>query len=590
MSAKLNRLIGDESVLAKLSQAVFIPSYDLHVLYCKKRRAHEASSHNIAATIMEQLVSRIVIAISGLIALQIASFVFLDVTSFQFLFHTHDRVGEEVHDIDTIISSSSSSNGNGGGGVHYDADDMITPAKNANGDNHDSTFVLGDKKASSRRRVNDDVGSTSSYIQCMLNLEKNELSVERIAHLEESNLTIPFAVKIENHRRFWVLAILNPENWFLRNKNKYYCNGIQAQVAKAFVKGFNMLVVACPESIDARNSSLHTFSGRPRSKRSQEEGEGYEFSFDMKAFEDCERKDIKAFDHLSGNAKTGIVAVFTGNRKEAFEWAVYHHTIGFDHVFLYVNEDWDHGKDLVHRDYITWIPYNFRLQQQGSISWEYFREAGMTDMVWRARRLKMKWLANVDVDEYVWLNGTLYSDDKPLERFLNTNPLPEGYGALELNSIPFGGQGTNSTLSTSPIVVDNKNHLNTTAVVEKEPATIATSSSKQDDHPDRKQQGLVIEYVYRQDKDVRSFKRSRYKIIVDTTKIVTAISCHYIGGGVTKNTYPLEANVIRVNHYKQPEKGVFNTYYNHLPPSAVIRDSDLMDRFFDVVSKEIASS
>lgn len=521
---------------------------------------------------MAFLIFKILIMTIGIVALQLASVFFLD-TALNNSIDTYATSRGVEEEEDVVIEQEMDDDEE----QWYDKEDGLNSANYMTA--LTSAAVAATETNTTGMVTNDDdVGyqysRSSSYINCMLNLEKNELSPERIAQLEESNLPIPFAVKIDNNNRFWVLAMLHHDNHFLRTEDIYYCNGIQAQIAKTFITGYNMLAVACSETIDARNSSLNTFSGRPKPKSQK----GMEFSFDMQAFETCERKDIESFSHLSDenkNVKIGIVAVFTGNRKEAFEWAVYHHTIGVDHIFLYVNEDWDEGKDLFHRDYITWIPYNFHVTKRGPFSWRCFREAGMTDMVWRARRLKMNWLANVDIDEFIWVNGTLYPDKKPLHTFLNTNPIPDKYGAFELNSIPFGGNSTNSSSSISK----NQKHEE-----QEDEGKGGGAPGEGGYHHDK---SLVMEYVYRQNRDVKTFPRKRYKIIIDTTKIVTAISCHYIGGGSSKNAYPLDADVMRVNHYKLPKNGVFNTLYSFLPPSQVMRDSDLMDRFFDAVSKEM---
>lgn len=540
----------------------------------------------------------IIIFVFGLVALQLANvFVLLDAPNSLFSLHSfvvQDNPPPSTSATTTTTSSSSNSSSSstnhtktsnskeqeGGrapvrGMLLYD-DHGATPAAAAAITTIATTMQQSTSGAGGTFNFSN---NTSSYIDCMLKLERTDLSRQRLANLEESNLPIPFAVKIDNHR-FWVLVMLHTGNRHLRSSNIYFCNGIPAQVAKTSRKGLYMLIVGCSETIDARTSSLNTFSGSPRAG---DKMGGVEFSFDMQTFEECERKDIEFFAHLSPTAaeegggdlekngdphqdgKIGIVAVFNGGRKNALEWAVYHHIIGVDHIFLYVNEDWDDGKDLVHRDYITWIPYNFRLITRGSpVTWESFREAGMTDMVWRARRLNMKWLVDVDTDEFVWVNGTLYPEEKPLVKFLNTYPIPETYGAFQMNSIPFGANNSKSP-------------------------QVSTRSSADGAAPTGRQQ-LVMEYVYRQNADVKTFPRVREKIIVNTTKVVTAINCHYIGGGTNMKVYPVGADIIRVNHYKLPHKGVFNRLQGQLPPSQIIRDTDLMDRFFDAVSREMASS
>jgi len=322
-----------------------------------------------------------------------------------------------------------------------------------------------------------------------------------------------------------------------------------------------MLVLECDPSIDARNATL-IFSGKPRPE--VEDGKGNEFSFNINHLVDCERKAMDLQDQRSlqlrgEQMKVGIVAMFTGGwatkkaRERALEWATYHHMIGVDHVFLYVNENWDGGKGLADRDFITWIPFSGRIDE-GGVTWELFRIAGMTDAVWRAQHMNMTWLINSDFDELVWLNDKYYDigveEMPPLKRFLQQYPNLRGASksALELSSIPYG-----RNVSIRP------KHKTTTE--EKE---------------------LMVDYVYRRKGDVSKHPASRReKLIVDTTQDIFAISHHYVGGGPFGNRLlhvdPREA---RINHYKRTEHGVFDGRFGILDPVTETEvDYSMKDRF-----------
>lgn len=59
----------------------------------------------------------------------------------------------------------------------------------------------------------------------------------------------------------------------------------------------------------------------------------------------------------------GAVVIFAGGEKarnEALQWAEYHHIIGIQHIWLYVNEHWEYKDyaDDFDKPYISWIPYD----------------------------------------------------------------------------------------------------------------------------------------------------------------------------------------------------------------------------------------
>ena len=106
--------------------------------------------------------------------------------------------------------------------------------------------------------------------------------------------------------------------------------------------------------------------------------------YNLDKFLECEQNDIALFGDKTTNTagssaiKTGITTSFAGGQEEALvEWAIYHHIVGFDHVWLHVNEPWEDGKDLPSLDFVTFIPaFNNKVQ-------DFMRKANSTIRVFR---------------------------------------------------------------------------------------------------------------------------------------------------------------------------------------------------------------
>ena len=99
--------------------------------------------------------------------------------------------------------------------------------------------------------------------------------------------------------------------------------------------------------------------------------------------------------------------MFCGERKEALEWAIYHHNmIGFDHIWIFVN---NHGiTEKIYRHFVTFIPYSTKVQDfwaKANISvygippFDVFRVAYQNDVLWRAKRMRFNCMAFL-----TWMN------------------------------------------------------------------------------------------------------------------------------------------------------------------------------------------
>ena len=309
-----------------------------------------------------------------------------------------------------------------------------------------------------------------------------------------------------------------------------------------------------------------------------------EVVYNTTLMERCEREDIRY--HEGGifqekeSPKLGIHIVFVGDRNEAFEWAVYHHLLGFDHVWLYVNDDWEGETNMTHRDYITWMPYNFRVLAKG---YEYnrterragyppdiFRVMGQNDALWRAKRMGMDWFGALDSDEYIQIpsskqhsfndtlgvfakDGLKPSDIDTIPRYLQIfrEQLGNRYLGIRMNSIPFG-KGFNET---------SFDHL--------------------------------IEYTWRPAGDIGKIPMQRWKLLLNVT-CNDYVEIHYQHKGPAcpkhsnRAVWTPNANDLHFNHYKLPFRGVSRKGDKAIikDPNKVEQDTSLADAYGDKLLTE----
>ena len=384
--------------------------------------------------------------------------------------------------------------------------------------------------------------------ECMLKLKLNVTPL--IIKWDSDGVPIPYSVKIVDKSFYVLLSLLDDRFEWREDPYKYACNDERgAEILSHKRVGKSILIVRCPLILDPSKEQLSTlsiYSGIENKTM---------VSYDLSMHDECERKDIEYMAHLD-SPKIGITAAFKGNRKKAAEWAAYHHLIGFDHIWLYVNDDWDDGKDLLERDYITWIPYNFHVESNGEnkrhhfTPWEFFRIASMNDALWRAKRMGLDWLSFIDIDEYIHIPPAHNPDNNGNSTILISNYLSNKTisqcMSIEMTSAPFGSD----------------------------------KNTKHEGEPD-----LVIDYAYRKEIDINDKKRDRVKLIVNTHD-VTSINIHFVGGdtGIRKcRLLKLKGDETRVNHYKNPEKGVFPNKKN----TPLVRDTTLIDKYRSLVIKEL---
>ncbi len=253
--------------------------------------------------------------------------------------------------------------------------------------------------------------------------------------------------------------------------------------------------------------------------------------YDMEEFVKCEKLDITYFS--PPNTSIGMCTSIVGDEKVtdlALQWVEYHRLIGVDHTWIYINSDWDTEKHS-ERPYISWIPYNLDIGTNKFIDepWtqggHFFRTTSQVECLLRARRMGIDWVIFTDIDEYIQVveNITISAESnihsQPiLKHFLDTYYKDErkDIGGLVMNSIPFG------------------NNLE----VEKNPDKV-----------------LLIDHVYRNKINPKEAKWIRWKQIVNPQNVHN-YALHWLGGGRSLKEIRFDADRVRINHYKDVDKGI----------------------------------
>lgn len=390
-----------------------------------------------------------------------------------------------------------------------------------------------------------------AYTECMLQL--NAFYQEFFPQYANAQQPFPISIKIFDDHFYVImsLAVTIQLTGVWRHPNTTYaCNGINCEVQATQRHLAMTLVVKCPQNLSPSSGAL-IIAVVPKGN------ETAKVEYNLEKFLECEQKDIALFANTSTimtesrSIKTGITACFAGEREQALEWAIYHHMIGFDHVWIYVNAPWGDGKGLQSLDFVTFIPYSTKVQDfkdkadmifgQKLAPTDVFRVASQNDALWRAKRMGLDWMAFPDVDELVVVGEFPHSNhltSSPLKTYLADFKAKHGdkYVGLFLRSVPFG---KNIDKKTKP--------------------------------------ELLIDYTWRQDLNLtKDCCGARHKLILDVDKAV-GVNIHFYGKGPLFN--PKSADELRVNHYKRKDDGVFNMKYQWLRPPNIIEDTRLRDKY-----------
>lgn len=372
----------------------------------------------------------------------------------------------------------------------------------------------------------------------------------------------------------------------MKNAKKLYYNGTIFPYAFKVINGIQYIFTITPTFTDKRNYMFQCNENQAKlfyeaqyitifecqnTTRTNKEKLGFHvngnqnslatnvsYSFNLNELINCWHFEKEYLDELKSrkNIKYAAIAVFKGRTKRALEWAVYHNMIGFDHIFLYVNQAWE--ENYLGENFITWIPFSTSLGKGGNL-WEVFRMAGMTDIFWKAKYLQIDWLLNADTDEYLWLNSTMDIYEKPIESYLRQLDNNFTRQGIQLNSIPFGHNVSKHDKKNTFLHFHNKSLMN---------------------------------FIYREKGNVCSHAWKRVKMIAFIkSKELHGLSHH----GCTRGPKPkhgcrpikANANVARINHYKKPEHGVFDRKAGVRTQNEIMKDTDLRDRYAFRIEKVV---
>lgn len=219
--------------------------------------------------------------------------------------------------------------------------------------------------------------------------------------------------------------------------------------------------------------------------------------YDVRPFLECEEVYTPHDPPVQTAACTQIRGEAASQMLE--EWVEYHRLVGFEHFWVYVNDDPSVIPNLPQRDYITYIPYNYCLCHHNeenifSKAWwtvmPIFQTAVMGECIFRARNEGIRWLALHDVDEFIQVADENATSITNVIDYIEELPYKDEVGGIIMTSIPFG------------------------------------RNPKSQDKIE-----LTVDYAWRKNYTVNIPKKDRLKLIVRPEK-VNQVGVHYINLGL----------------------------------------------------------
>ena len=128
--------------------------------------------------------------------------------------------------------------------------------------------------------------------------------------------------------------------------------------------------------------------------------------YDIRQHVACETLETNEFKdqekNLGENVKLGACQIFRGPKSRTYmhEWISYHHLIGIQHFWIFMNERWN-LEDLPQLPHITYVPYNFYLDDHkpgANIDWQVPMQMRC---LWKAKKYGLDWIITTDSDEYI---------------------------------------------------------------------------------------------------------------------------------------------------------------------------------------------
>jgi hypothetical protein len=263
------------------------------------------------------------------------------------------------------------------------------------------------------------------------------------------------------------------------------------------------------------------------------------------------------------------------NRHFAAQWVEYHHLIGVDHLWVYINEPWNTSWSLPQRPYVTYVPYNDNWDElrhglkRSMFDYAYFQEAHNNECLFRGRQYGVEWMVMLDVDEYIHIENPFYAN--------RTGPILKEYLTAVDNKANTGDLNQGPTTTHTASAGDLNNSFQTLPNIGNIKMTsIPYGTNTILQHPNTSQyETLVLDYIWRNKAPPESIGLVREKNIVKPAA-VGFLNIHYI-----HNLQPgyisqvRMANDIRIDHFKRAWKRVLV----YKGPRTVVADPYLRDLF-----------
>jgi len=279
--------------------------------------------------------------------------------------------------------------------------------------------------------------SSQRFNQCVV--QANRELKERFATLKEAQVPlfsdVVIAPKDKDNKQdlrmyliFGLEFISGPK--FANNPDRareildsdFWCDGQPGELVKGGDPKLKSMVVECPY-----NSNLKNFEIKRKDPKESIA------SYDISAHVSCAVNHPYAVPQVP--PKYAMTAFVFGDiyRKYLVPWVEYHRLIGFDHFFIFVNEDYDEERMSAYypdKDYITYIP-----NKKTSCSWCFVQETSETHAIFLSRAFagsSIEWLAIADPDEYIQV---MNHDHCPRYHILPRDNIPEKEIALFLDPL-----------------------------------------------------------------------------------------------------------------------------------------------------------
>jgi hypothetical protein len=417
--------------------------------------------------------------------------------------------------------------------------------------------------------------SAASYIDCRLQME-NYLHDKMRTWIHEDIPMLLNSYQVETTRHLHLyLKHLDKADHPKWRYGPWYCdsqNHTPAQVEN--FEGFKSseMIVKCPAGqlpFSSSSSSWVLTFGNNNDTSSPF------LSYDLRPYFHCD--DLARKEPPPRPSVPPLIGACTeikgqSNRHFAAQWVEYHHLIGVDHLWVYINEPWNTSWSLPQRPYVTYVPYDDhwddlrRGMKRSMFDYAYFQEAQNNECLFRGRQYGVEWMVMLDVDEYIHIENPLYAN--------RTGPILKEYLTAVDNKTNNGDLNQSPTAHTAS--AGDLNSSSQTLIGNIKMTSIPYGTNTKLQHPNTSQYDtFVLDYIWRNKAPPESIGLVREKNIVKPAA-VGFLNIHYIHNLQPGYVSQVRgANDIRIDHFKWAWKRILV----YKGPRTVVADPYLRDLF-----------